>query len=56
MRSVNAISKMLERLSFSEAAATYLIGTCGMDSLGEIAYIDGSEDVDTIIKGVTNPG
>jgi hypothetical protein len=47
---------MLERLGFSEAAATYLISTCGIDSLGEIAYLDGSEDVDAIIKGVTNPG
>jgi hypothetical protein len=47
---------MLERLGFSEAAETYLIGTCGIDSLGEIAYLDGSEDVDTMIKGVTNLG
>jgi hypothetical protein len=56
MSSVNAIRTILERLGFSEAAATYLIATCGIDSLGEIAYLDGSEDVDTIIKGVTNPG
>jgi hypothetical protein len=56
MSSVNAIMKMLERLDFSEADATYLTGTCGIDSLGEIAYLDGSEDVDTMIKGVTNPG
>jgi hypothetical protein len=47
---------MLERLCFSEAAATYLTGTCGIDSLDEIAYLDGIEDVDTTIKGVTNPG
>jgi hypothetical protein len=47
---------MLERLGFSEAAATYLIGTCGVDSLGEIAYLDANEDVDVMIKGVTNPG
>jgi hypothetical protein len=47
---------MLELLGFSEAVATYLIGTCGIDSLGDIAYLDGSEDVDTIIKVVTNPG
>jgi hypothetical protein len=47
---------MLERLGLSEAAATYLIGTCGVDSLGEIVYLDANEDVDTIIKGVTNPG
>jgi hypothetical protein len=47
---------MLERLVFSEAAATYLTGTCGIDSLDEIAYLDVIEDVDTTIKGVTNPG
>jgi hypothetical protein len=45
---------MLKRLGFSEAAATYLTGTCGIDSLGEVTYLDGSEDVDMIIKGVTN--
>jgi hypothetical protein len=47
---------MLERLGFSEFAATYLTGTCGIDSLDEIAYLDGIEDVDTTLKGVTNPG
>jgi hypothetical protein len=47
---------MFERLGFSEAAATYLIGTCGVDSLGEIAYLDANEDVDAMIKGVTNQG
>jgi hypothetical protein len=47
---------MLERLGFSKAAAIYLTGTWGIDSLGEIAYLDGTEDVDTMIKGVTNPG
>jgi hypothetical protein len=55
MISVNSIRKMLERLVFSEAAATYLTGTCGIDSLDEIAYLDGIEDMDTTIKGVTNP-
>jgi hypothetical protein len=46
----------LERLGFIEAAATYLTDTGGIDSLDEIAYLDGIEDVDTTIKGVTNPG
>jgi hypothetical protein len=54
--SVNAIRTILERLGFSEAAANYLTGTCGIDSLDEIAYLDGIEDVYTTIKGVTNPG
>jgi hypothetical protein len=56
MSSFNAIKRMLERLVFSEAAATYLISTCGVDSLGDIAYLDANEDVDAMIKGVTNPG
>jgi hypothetical protein len=56
MSSVNAIRTMLDRCGFSEAAATYLTGTCGIYSLDEIAYLDGIEDVDTTIKGVTNPG
>jgi hypothetical protein len=54
MISVNAIKRMLERLGFSEAAATYLIATCGIDSLGEIACLHGSEDVDAMIKSVTS--
>jgi hypothetical protein len=48
--------KMLERLGFSAAAATYLTGTCQINSLDEIAYLDGIDDVDTTIKGLTNPG
>jgi hypothetical protein len=47
---------MLQRIGFSEAAANYLTGTCGIDSLDDIAYLDGIDDVDTMIKGITNPG
>jgi hypothetical protein len=47
---------MLERLGFIQSAETYLTGTCGIDSLDEIAYLDGIDDVDTTIKGVKNPG
>jgi hypothetical protein len=56
MSAVNSIRTMLQRFGFSEDVATYLTGTCGIDSLDEIAYLDGIEDVDTTIKGVTNPG
>jgi hypothetical protein len=56
MSAVNSIRTMSQRFGFSEAAATYLTGTCGIDSLDEIAYLDGIEDVDTTIKGVTNMG
>jgi hypothetical protein len=47
---------MLQRLGFSESVATYLMGTCGIDSLDEIAYLDGIDDVDTTIKEVMNLG
>jgi hypothetical protein len=48
--------KVLELLGFSAATATYLTGTCEINSLDEIAYLDGIDDVDTTIKGVTNMG
>jgi hypothetical protein len=54
MSSVTTIMKILERLALSAAAVTYLTGTCGINSLDEIAYLDGIDDVDTTIKGVTN--
>jgi hypothetical protein len=56
MSSFNEIKTMLERLGFIEAAATYLTGTSGIDFLDEITYLDGIEDMDMTIKGVTNPG
>jgi hypothetical protein len=54
--SATTIRKIIEGLCFSSYAATYLTGTCGIDSLEEIAYLDGIDDVDTTIKGVTDPG
>jgi hypothetical protein len=44
---------MLERLVFSQDATTYLTSGCSIDSLEEIAYLDGEDDVDTTIKGIT---
>jgi hypothetical protein len=56
MSSITCIRTMLQRFGFSDAAAAYLAGTCGMDSLDDIAYLDGIDDGDTMIKGVTNQG
>jgi hypothetical protein len=56
MSSVTAINTMLERLGFSDAAAAYLTGDSGIDSLDEIIYLDGIDDIYSTIKGVTNPG
>jgi hypothetical protein len=47
---------MIQRIGFSEYAATYFTGNCGIDSLEEIAYLDGVDDAGTTIKGVTIPG
>jgi hypothetical protein len=47
---------MLERFFFSKSAAIYLTGTYWIDSLDEIAYLDGIDNVYTTIKGVMNPG
>jgi hypothetical protein len=55
MSSVTAIKTMLKRLGFSDVAAAYLTGDSGMDSLDEIRYLDGIDDIDSTIKGVTNP-
>jgi hypothetical protein len=56
MSYVTTIMTILERLGFSAAAATYLTGTSGINFIDEIAYLDGIDDVDTTVKGVTNPG
>jgi hypothetical protein len=56
MSSVTSIKTMLESLGFIDAAAAYLTGASGIDSLDEIRYLDGIDDTDTTIKGVTNPG
>jgi hypothetical protein len=56
MSSTSAIKTMLERLDFIQDAVTYLTSTCGIDSLEEIPYLDGEDDVDTMLKGVTSPG
>jgi hypothetical protein len=56
MSSVTTIRTILERLGFSAATATYLTGTCGINSLDEIAYLDGIDDAETTVKGVTNAG
>jgi hypothetical protein len=56
MSSVTAIKTMLGRLGFSDAAAAYLTGASGIDSLDAIRFLDGIDDIDSTIKGVTNPG
>jgi hypothetical protein len=47
---------MLERLGFSDAAEAYLMRECGIDSLKDISYLDGDDDAENTIKGVSSPG
>jgi hypothetical protein len=56
MSSTPSTMTMLQRLFFGEDTATYLTGTCGIDSFEEISYLDGVNDVNTTIKDVTSPG
>jgi hypothetical protein len=56
MSSVTAINTMLERLGFIDSAAAYLTRASGIDSMDEIRYLDGIDDIESTIKGVTNPG
>jgi hypothetical protein len=56
MSSTTAIKTILERVGLSDAAAAYLTGASGIDSLDEIRLLDGIDDIDSTIKGVTNPG
>jgi hypothetical protein len=50
-----ATKTMLESLGFSDAVEAYLLRGCGIESLKEIAYLDGEDDVENTIKGVTSP-
>jgi hypothetical protein len=56
MSVTSATHKILERMGLSVAAETYLTRDCGIDSFEEIAYVDGQDDVNTNVKGVTSLG
>jgi hypothetical protein len=53
---ISATKTILERLGFSDAAAAYLTRDCGIESLKDIAYLDGDDDVENTIKGVASTG
>jgi hypothetical protein len=55
MREVNAIAKMLERLGFTQEVEGYMIRACNVDSLDEVKWMDGEDDVENMIKRVNRP-
>jgi hypothetical protein len=56
MRVTSATKTTLERLGFSDAAAAYFMRDCGIDSLKEISYLDGDNNAENTIKGVSSLG
>jgi hypothetical protein len=56
MSVTSATKTTLERLGFSNVAAAYFTRGCGIDSLKEISYLDGDNNVENTIKGVSSLG
>jgi hypothetical protein len=44
------------RLGFTEDAAKYFTRDADLSSLDEVAYLDGDDDVDNLIKRLNHPG
>jgi hypothetical protein len=47
---------MLECLGFTREAAGYMTRACNVYSLDEVKWMDGEDDVESIIKRVNRPG
>jgi hypothetical protein len=55
MSEVTAIAKML-RIGLTREAAGYMTRACNVDSLDEVKWMDGEDDVENMIKLVNRPG
>jgi hypothetical protein len=56
LKEVTAIATMLERLGFTREAAGDMTRACNVDSLDEVKWMDGEDDVENMIKRVNRPG
>jgi hypothetical protein len=56
MIEVNAIEKIVERLGFTRESAGYMTRACNVDSLDEVKWMDGEDDVGNMIKRVNRTG
>jgi hypothetical protein len=56
MSEVTAVNTMLVRLEFSTESENYLTRDADIESLEEISYLDGNDDVESIIKILNHPG
>jgi hypothetical protein len=56
MSEVTAIATILERLGFTRESEGYMTRACNVDSLDEVKWMDGEDDVENMIKWVNLPG
>jgi hypothetical protein len=56
MREVTYMATMLERIGFTREASGYMTRACNVDSLDEVKWMDGEDDVENMIKRVNRPG
>jgi hypothetical protein len=56
MSKVTAIAKILDRLGFTQEAASCMTRACNVDYLDEVKWMDGEDDVENMIKRVNLPG
>jgi hypothetical protein len=56
MSEVATIATMLERIGFTREAAGYMMRACNVDSLDEVKWMDGEDDVENMIKRANGPG
>jgi hypothetical protein len=56
MSEVTVIDTILERLGFTRETAGYMTRACNVDSLDEVKWMDGEDDVENMIKRVNRPG
>jgi hypothetical protein len=47
---------MLERLGFTRESSGYMTRACNADSLDEVKWMDGEDNVENMIKRVNRPG
>jgi hypothetical protein len=56
MSEVTAIATIMESLGFTWGSAGYMTRACNVDSLDEVKWMDGEDDVKNTIKRLNRPG
>jgi hypothetical protein len=56
MSEVTPLAKIIEHRGLTHDAAGYMTRACNVDSLDEVKWMDGEDDVENMIKRVNRPG